>query len=439
MKIQIPQDVLDILTKINNAGYEAYIVGGCVRDFLLGKEPNDWDITTSAKPLEIKKIFPKTIDTGIQHGTVTVMKNHVGYEITTYRIDGEYEDSRHPKEVTFTASLEEDLRRRDFTINAMAYHPTEGIVDIFGGQDDLKNKIIRAVGNAHERFTEDALRMMRGVRFAAQLGYEIEPETFAAIKELAPNLKNVSAERIQVEMIKTLVSDNPYMFKLYYETGLSAVFMPEFDKAMETPQNHPHHMYSVGEHILHSVENIRATKELRIAMLLHDIAKPRMLVIDDEGITHFRGHPQVSAEMSKEILKRLKFDNDTIKMVSGLALYHDRKIEPTDKAMRRALNSMGEQYFPLLFEVKKADVLAQSMYMREEKLDEIVKSKEVYDRVISQRQPFTTRDLAVTGKDLLENGISQGKAIGDTLSRMLEDVIEEPAHNTKEYLLEKYT
>lgn len=228
-KIAIPTAVLEILEQLNRANHEAYIVGGCVRDFLLGKEPSDWDITTSAKPQQVKALFRRTIDTGIAHGTVTIMKGNVGYEVTTYRIDGEYEDARHPKEVTFTSSLEEDLKRRDFTMNAMAYHPEKGLVDIFGGQEDMNRGIIRCVGNAKERFTEDALRMMRAIRFAAQMNYEIEEETFQAIRKMAPSISKVSAERIQVEMTKTLISAHPGKFRLFYETGLTAHFLPEFD------------------------------------------------------------------------------------------------------------------------------------------------------------------------------------------------------------------
>lgn len=438
MKISIPAPVLKIINRINENGYEAYIVGGCVRDMLLGRIPNDWDITTSAKPQEIKSIFKKTVDTGIKHGTVTVLEGGEGYEVTTYRVDGEYEDGRHPKDVTFTASLEEDLKRRDFTINAMAYHPDNGIVDLFQGQQDLERKIIKCVGSATERFNEDALRMMRAIRFAAQLGYSIDKDTFDAIKELSDNLSLISAERINTEMTKLLVSDNPDYFRLFYETGLTKVFLPEFDKAMETEQNHPHHMYSVGEHILHTMTNSKKEKEHRIAMLLHDIAKPEMLVIDEEGITHFRGHPEKGAEMSRNILHRLKYDNATIDMVYGYVLYHDRKIEQSERAMRRAINKMGAKYFPGIFDINYADVMGQSMYLREEKLHNITVLREIYENVMEKKQPVTMKDLALTGKDLIEYGVEPGKCMGELLKKMLEDVIEEPSHNTKDYLVQTF-
>ena len=274
MIIALPENVKKIIDELENAGYEAYAVGGCVRDSILGRIPNDWDITTSAKPEEVKKIFKRTVDTGLKHGTVTVLMGKETYEVTTYRIDGEYEDSRHPKSVEFTSNLKEDLLRRDFTINAMAYNDTSGLVDIFGGMEDIEKKTIRCVGVAKERFTEDALRLLRAIRFAAQLGYTIEEETYEAIRELAPTLGKISAERIQAELNKTIVSDNPGMLKTAYELGLTKEFIPELDKCFETKQNNPHHCYTVGDHIINSVGNIENTKVLRLTMLLHDIAKP---------------------------------------------------------------------------------------------------------------------------------------------------------------------
>ena len=299
MTIQLPEDVKKIIEIIEKAGYEAYAVGGCVRDSLLLRNPNDWDITTSAKPEKVKELFKKTIDTGIEHGTVTVMMHHVGYEVTTYRIDGEYEDARHPKNVTFTSNLIEDLKRRDFTINAMAYNDRSGIVDAFDGISDLEKGIIRAVGNPRERFDEDALRMMRAVRFSAQLGYSIEEDTKKAIQELSINLQKISAERIQVELVKLVSSDHPEKMRDLYETGITAVILPEFDKAMVTAQNNPHHCYTVGEHIIQSMAASDADKNIRLAMLYHDIGKPACLTTDEKGIDHFYGHPEVSGQICK--------------------------------------------------------------------------------------------------------------------------------------------
>ena len=438
MKINLPMDVEKIINALYEAGYEAYAVGGCVRDSILGRIPNDWDITTSAKPEDVKKIFRRTVDTGLKHGTVTVLMGKEMYEVTTYRIDGEYEDARHPKSVEFTSNLKEDLLRRDFTINAMAYNDLEGLVDIFGGMDDIENKTIRCVGNAKERFTEDALRLLRAVRFAAQLGYEIETETFNAIKELAPILRKISAERIQAELNKILLSDNPAMLKTAYELGLTAEFIPELDKCFETEQHNPHHCYTVGDHIIKSVENIEKDRTLRLAMLLHDIAKPECLTTDEKGIDHFHGHQQKSSEKAKEILRRLKYDNDTIDAVARFVRYHDERLEEGTKIMRRAMNRIGVCAFPDIFKVWEADLLAQSEYRREEKFERLRKNKEAYAEVVAKNECVSLKDLAVSGKDLIEKGIPSGPAIGEILNKMLEEVIENPEANDKEYLLNKY-
>lgn len=454
MKIQMPEDVKYILEKLNNAGYEAYAVGGCVRDSILGRVPDDWDITTSAKPEETKALFPRTIDTGIQHGTVTVMCNHVGYEVTTYRIDGEYEDSRHPKEVIFTSDLLEDLKRRDFTINAMAYnhledretlpeaeantHKSAGLVDAFGGIEDIQNKIIRCVGNPIHRFEEDALRMMRAVRFSAQLGYEIENETKAAIKVLAGNLANISAERIQVELVKLLVSNHPDYFRTAYETGMTKVFFPEFDKAMETKQNNPHHIYTVGEHMLQSLNHVRNDKVLRLAMILHDIAKPMTLQTGDDGMDHFYGHPEKSEEMAKKILKRLRFDNDTLGKVCKLVKFHDRKLSLKPEKLRKLIVEIGPELFPLLLEVKEADMLAQSSYKREEKQKELEDVRKVYRQILDDKDCLSLKELAVTGRDLIDAGMKPGKELGAILQKLFEYVLDNPEKNTKEDLLFYY-
>ncbi len=439
MIIALPENVKKIIDELENAGYEAYAVGGCVRDSILGRIPNDWDITTSAKPEEVKKIFKRTVDTGLKHGTVTVLMGKETYEVTTYRIDGEYEDSRHPKSVEFTSNLKEDLLRRDFTINAMAYNDTSGLVDIFGGMEDIEKKTIRCVGVAKERFTEDALRLLRAIRFAAQLGYTIEEETYEAISELAPTLGKISAERIQAELNKTIVSDNPGMLKTAYELGLTKEFIPELDKCFETKQNNPHHCYTVGDHIINSVGNIENTKVLRLTMLLHDIAKPDCLMTDEEGIDHFHGHQVKSSEKAKEILRRLKYDNDTIDRVSKLVRYHDERLEAGTKIMRRAMNRIGAEAFPDIFKVWRADIDAQSDYMREDKLQRLKQNIADYEEIIAKDECVCLKDLAVTGRDLIDNGIQSGPALGEILNLMLSDVIDNPENNNKEYLLEKYT
>ena len=432
----MPPDVAYIIEELQKAGYDGYAVGGCIRDSILGRTPNDWDITTSSLPSQVKELFPRTIDTGIRHGTVTVMLYHTGYEVTTYRIDGEYEDARHPKEVTFTADLVEDLKRRDFTINAMAYNDRAGLVDVFGGQEDLKKGVIRAVGDARERFTEDALRMLRAVRFAAQLGYAIEEQTAQAIRMLAPNLQKISAERIQVELVKLVTSDHPEHMKVLYETGITAQILPQFDRMMETRQNNPHHCYSVGMHTIVAMQNIQADKILRLAMLFHDCGKPDRMTTDDAGIDHFHGHADRSEEIARDVLRGLKFDNDTIRQVCALTKYHDYKVIPQPKYVRRALHKMGEDIFVRLLCVKRADVLAQSTFQREEKLKELWALSEVYKQIKAQEQCFSMKDLAVTGSDLIAEGLAPGPALGKCLKFLLDIVIDEPEKNRKEILLE---
>lgn len=435
MKIILPEKVNAIIHTLQEKGFEAYAVGGCVRDSILGRVPDDWDITTSATPMETKALFARTFDTGIEHGTITVLIDKDAFEVTTYRVDGKYEDSRHPSEVTFTRSLQEDLLRRDFTINAMAYNDSDGLVDIFGGMDDLKKKTIRCVGNAKARFGEDALRILRAVRFAAQLGFEIEDETRRAIRELAPTLENISAERIQVELIKMLTSPNPGMLKSAYELGITKVILPEFDTMMQTTQENPHHKYSVGEHTLKAIGAIRADKVLRLTMLFHDIAKPMMKTMDENGVAHFKMHDSKGAEMTKQILRRLKFDNDTMNKVVRLVQYHDYRMPAEPKNVRRAMNKIGEDLFPYYLEVRMADTLAQSEYLQEEKIQNIQDVRTCYEEILEKQECVSLKTLAVTGSDLIANGMKPGKEIGEVLNKLLEYVIEHPEVNKKEVLL----
>ena len=435
MRIQLPEKVNQIIHTLQQHGYEAYAVGGCVRDSILGRVPDDWDITTSATPLETKALFQRTFDTGIEHGTITVLLDKEAFEVTTYRVDGKYEDSRHPSEVTFTRSLKEDLLRRDFTINAMAYNDSEGLVDIFGGMEDLEKKTIRCVGNAMARFGEDALRILRAVRFAAQLGFEIEADTQRGITELAPTLANISAERIQVELIKMLTSPNPGMLKTAYELGITNVILPEFDAMMETAQENPHHKYTVGEHTLKAIEAIRADKVVRLAMLFHDIAKPIMKTMDENGVAHFKMHDSKGAEMTKQILRRLKFDNDTMNKVVRLVQYHDYRMPAEPKNVRRAMNKIGEDLFPYYLEVRMADTLAQSEYLQEEKIQNIRDVRTCYEEILEKQECVSLKTLAVTGSDLIANGMKPGKEIGEALNKLLEYVLEHPEANEKETLL----
>lgn len=433
-KITIPENVRTILKTLNENGFEAYAVGGCVRDSLMGRIPNDWDITTSALPLEVKGLFRKTVDTGIQHGTVTVLLGGGAYEVTTYRLDGEYEDSRHPKTVEFTSLLSEDLRRRDFTINAMAANEEE-LVDLFGGREDLEAGIIRCVGDANERFSEDALRILRAVRFAAQLGFSIEEKTMEAICEKAGTLEKISQERIQAELVKLVTSDNPGFIRIACKTGITAVILPELQAAIQTQQNNPHHSFSVGEHMIRSMDFVPPEKHLRLAMLFHDIGKPLVKSTDEEGIDHFYGHGDVSAEMAREILRRLKFDNETVRKVTHLIRFHDYRPDLTEKAVRRMMNRVGEELLEDVFTVQRADIEAQSGHQKEEKLGKLSKVQELVRMIQEKHQCVSLKQLSVTGRDLIADGMAPGREIGRVLDALLKDVLEMPEHNTKEYLL----
>ena len=438
IEIRIPPGAARILRVLEDHGYEAFVVGGCVRDSLLGRNPNDWDITTSALPLQVKALFRRTIDTGLKHGTVTVLMDGEPFEVTTYRVDGEYLDGRHPSEVTFTASLQEDLQRRDFTINAMAYSEKKGLQDLFGGLPDLEKGLIRAVGDPAKRFGEDALRIMRAVRFAAQLVYEVEEDTVQAMKELAPTLSKISAERIAAELEKLLVSPHPEKLKMAYECGITAVILPEFDRCMETAQNNPHHKYSVGEHTIVSIGNARPDRILRYTMLMHDMGKPSCKTTDEQGIDHFYGHQEVSAQMANDILRRLKSDNETRRSVSKLVRYHDLTCGLTGKSVRKAISLIGEDLFPLYLEVKDADTRAQSDFRFQEKMDYLEEVRLLYRKILEEGDCLSLKDLAVNGKDLIAAGMKPGREIGEVLGAMYRDVIDDPEHNNKDYLMEKY-
>ena len=473
-KICMPIGAEYIIEQLNKHGYEAYIVGGCVRDSLLDKNPNDWDITTSATPLQVKEIFKRTVDTGIQHGTVTVLVDkdivakgrpeHAGiyaFEVTTYRIDGKYEDHRRPTEVLFTASLEEDLKRRDFTINAMAYNDTDGVIDIFGGIDDLNNHVVRCVGNPSDRFDEDALRILRAVRFAAQLGFEIDDATKDAMTERADTLKDVSAERIRVELVKLLISnhpekmgevsgkladltiitsDNPKRLIEAYNLGITEIILPEFNEMMKTQQNNPHHLYSVGMHTIKVMENVPNTPAYRYAALFHDVGKPACKHTGEDGIDHFYGHHKVSEKMAKDILRRLKMDNATINQVSRTVLYHDYGIswkadEISIKAFRRFVAKLGIENAVDFFVIREADVAGQSDYRLEEKNKALNKMKEMYNIIKEEAHCLKISDLAIDGKVLMDLGMKPGKDMGDMLSYLLELVLDEPKLNEKEKLI----
>ena len=447
MVMEIPDKVAYIITTLMEHGFEAYAVGGCVRDTILGRVPGDWDITTSARPEQVKELFKRTIDTGIQHGTVTVMLEKEGFEVTTYRIDGEYEDSRHPKSVEFTTNLIEDLKRRDFTINAMAYNPATGIVDAFDGMGDMERKLIRCVGEAEERFDEDALRMLRAVRFAGQLGFSIHADTKKAICKKAETLKNISAERIRVELDKLLTSQNPGFLMTALETGMTQVILPEWDAMTVTQQNNPHHIYSVGGHtikVLEAVQDIwREQKNpedkkrysiLCWAAFLHDCGKPQAKIQDEKGIDHFYGHDEAGSQLAREILRRLKFDNYTIDIVTRLVKWHDYRFGDKPVAVRRAASKIGTDLMEDLFLLQRADILGQNPNTWKEKLSKLSRAEKTYQEIREAGECLSLKELQVNGRDLIEHGFAPGKELGEILAGLLEQVLKNPEKNEKEIL-----
>ena len=437
MTISIHPDAETIIQLLRQNGFEAYAVGGCVRDILLGQEPHDWDICTSATPAEMKQCFSayKTFDTGIAHGTITVVIHHLPFEVTTYRVDGDYKDNRHPESVTFTRSLREDLARRDFTVNAMAYNEESGTVDLFGGEKDLRNKTIRCVGNPDERFNEDALRILRALRFASCYDCAIESAAASAIRGNAELLRNIAVERVAAEFTKLICGGGAERILNDYREVV-AVFLPELRETFDFEQRNKHHIFDVYHHITHSVGLIDPTPLLRYTMLLHDIGKPRACTTDQKGARHFKGHQQISAEIALEALRRLRLPNALTEDCLELILCHDVRYSGTKKQLRRLLNRLGEEKTRLLFKVQYADTLSQSEYLREEKLLSLETAKRQFEEIVRERECVTLRQLEINGRDLIGLGITDGKTIGAVLRALLEMVMDEEVENKKAALLE---
>lgn len=435
MKLKIPEKVKFIIDELQKKGYEAYAVGGCVRDALLGRTPNDWDITTSALPEAIISCFSHTIPTGIKHGTVTVMIEKEPFEVTTYRIDGEYSDNRHPDNVTFTSNLKEDLSRRDFTINAMAYNGISGITDLFGGMDDLKKGIVRTVGSPNERFNEDALRMIRAIRFSCQLGFQIDKPTFDSIRLNCELIKNVSIERIRDEFSKILLSEHPSKgIENLRTSGLLQYFMPEVLPMVGFDQKNPHHDKDVYYHTLSVVDNTEPDLVLRLSALLHDIAKPLTFTMDDKGTGHFYEHNVKGVEISEYILKRLRYDNLTIKKVSSLVFDHmSRYSNLKDSAVKRIITRVGIENLDDLFRLQIADIKGSAPPYDYSGIDYL---KNRCEQILEQKQPLSVKDIALNGEDIMKLGYKPGRLIGETLNYLLEKVLESPELNNKETLKE---
>lgn len=438
-KINIPADANELIHTLQNKGHSAYIVGGCVRDSILGRTPHDWDICTSATPSEMLEIFKdrKIIETGLQHGTVTVVVNDEPYECTTFRIDGMYSDNRRPDTVTFTDKLVEDLRRRDFTINAMAYNDEEGLIDPFDGMRDIEYKKIDCVGFAEDRFGEDALRILRAIRFAAQLDFTIMPGTNCEIHRQYKNLENISIERINSEFCKIASSDDFYVELLLYEDVFS-LFIPELKDMIGFQQNNPWHIYDVFNHTIHAVEHCDSDDlTVRLSVFFHDFGKPHSYQDGEDGIRHFKGHGRVSADITDSIMKRLRFDNETRNNVVELVYYHDATFEVGKKYVKRWLNKIGEEQFRRLLQVKKADNKAQNLELSSDRIKELDEIEVLLDEVLQEEECFSLKDLAVNGKDLMSVGYKAGKELGTTLNRLLQLVIDGDCPNEKEKLLQE--
>lgn len=435
MTMDMPKNVDIAINLLQSAGFEAYAVGGCVRDSLLGKTPNDWDITTSAKPEDMKSVFAEfhCIDTGIKHGTVTVVIDGEPLEITTFRLDGEYEDNRHPKSVTFTSNLGADLGRRDFTVNAMAYSKKTGTVDLFGGQNDLKNKIIRCVGDPDRRFNEDALRILRALRFASALDFEIEEKTAQSLLKNRALLGNISEERIAKELLKLVCGKGAKRILTDFAPVLFEI-LPELQPMYKNSHDNPHHCYDIYEHTLIAVESIDPEPTLRFAMLLHDCGKPAVKKFDENGVAHFYGHQRISAEISAQILARLKVSNKFRDEILFLVSNHDRweLYENTEK-MPRYLSKFGLDGVLNLLKVMRADVLAQSPEYRY-RLDQIADAEETAKNLAAQKPCLSLSELQINGRTLMDIGIPQGRKLGAVLAQLLDEVIDGVTKNTQEAL-----
>lgn len=439
MKIYMPEDVKFIIDIFNKNNYEAYIVGGCVRDSILKRKPQDWDICTNCNPEETMEIFKdynvKTIPTGIEHGTITIVKNSKHYEVTTYRIEEEYRDHRRPSGVSFTNDLKKDLSRRDFTINAMAYDDNDGIIDPFNGLEDLENNIIRTVGIPQERFKEDALRILRGIRFSGQLDFNIEKNTKEAMLIKGSLLEKISKERIRDEINKMLLSHRPSIsFNTLKELDLFDYTIPELKATIDFEQKNPHHDKDVYSHIMLTLDNTERDLPLRLAALLHDIGKPKCFTIGEDGIGHFYRHHMIGMDMSEEILKRLKYDNKTIKTVKVLIKEHMFKQDKlSDRAIKRFINRIGGENLERFFKLQTADIKASKPPYD---FDNINYIKEKCKEILNRKEPLNVKELNINGYDLMEIGIKQGKEIGDILNYLLEKVLDNSDLNNKKDLME---
>lgn len=450
-KIDIPPEAYWLCNALQYHGFDAYVVGGCVRDGLLGKTPHDWDICTSAKPEEVLALMDehhvKTIETGLQHGTVTAHMNGENYEITTFRVDGEYSDNRRPDHVEFVGNVIEDLSRRDFTINAMAYNPDvrfddpyygpSRLVDPWFGRIDLANRVIRCVRNPDDRFREDALRIMRALRLASTYGFTIEEKTAKAIHRNKDLLKNIAAERIQSELTRMLCGKGALDILLEY-SDVMAVIIPELEPCIGFNQNNKYHIYNVYDHIVHAVVNYKGDDiSIKMALLLHDIGKPHCYTEDHNG-GHFHGHGVISHKMARDVMERLRFDNKSKEEVLTLVLYHDAEIHPGVRSVKRWLNKIGPEMFSKLIEVRFADMYAHADVNREERIDKYFAMLKIADDIVDEQQCFTLKDLAINGYVVMDHlGVDSGPMVGKVLNHLLDKVLDGEIENDCDELVEE--
>lgn len=433
--IRMPEGAAFVIDRLGRHGHQAYVVGGCVRDSLLGRTPKDWDICTDALPEEMQRIFADqhVIETGLKHGTLTVMYAHEPYEVTTFRVDGEYTDHRHPDEVRFVKDVVDDLSRRDFTVNAMAWNPDTGLVDAFGGQEDLARGVIRCVGEAEKRFGEDALRIMRALRFASTYGFEIEAATATAIHALKATLHGVAAERIRVELAKLLCGQGAGRIMRQYSDVIFTI-LPQLAPMVGFDQRTPFHAYDVWEHTIRTVENAPATETLRLTMLLHDSGKPAAFTVDEQGVGHAWGHQKISAQIAVEALASLKVDNATRDRVLTLVEHHDWPMSTERTLLKRRLNRLGEEALFQLIDVQRADAMGKGTMTAEEINAQTGEIRQALTALIAESPCVTLKDLAVNGRDLMAEGVT-GKALGETLKWLLDEVLNERLVNEREALL----
>ena len=434
--VTMPAGAAFVLQRLKENGFQGYVVGGCVRDSLLGRAPKDWDICTDALPEEMQRVFgdQHVIETGLKHGTLTVMYDHEPYEVTTFRVDGEYTDHRHPDAVRFVKNVVDDLARRDFTVNAMAWNPQSGLVDAFGGQEDLRAGVIRCVGEADRRFGEDALRIMRALRFASVYGFDIEAETAAAVHLLKDTLRDVAAERIRVELAKLLCGQGAGKMLREYADVFFAI-LPQLAPMHGFDQRTPYHAYDVWEHTIRAVENAPSTETLRLTLLLHDAGKPAAFTVDEQGVGHAHGHHRLSAEIAAEVLAYLRLDNATRDRILMLVEHHDWPLSTERTLLKRRLNRLGEEALYQLIEVQRADALGKGTEAAADVETRTEELRQALTALLAERPCVTLRDMAANGRDLMAEGIAHGRQLGETLNWLLAEVLNERLPNEREALL----